>query len=476
MRAQSLVGQTVCETYVVERVLGTGTMGVVLEVRHVRLPRRFAMKVLHSELAEGAEVFSRFRREAEIASSLGHPNIVNVVDFNRLPDNTYFLIMEYLRGEDLHSRMTREGALPLQQVLELARQVGSALSAAHKHGVVHRDLKPQNIFLCKEDRGDEEVEVAKVLDFGISKILGDPRGQTGAMRVMGTPLYMAPEQAMGFAAQVDGRADQFALAAIMYHALSGRRPFDGASVVEIALKVMNEDPPSLRELVPDLPPHIAAAIGRALSKDREGRFPTISDFVRALGIGRATMGISAPSVPGLSPDPALAEAEAPVLTARPLLSDWGRWAKLLLIAAACGVCTFGGVRAVGQALRSAPGPGPGPGTEVGSGSGVTTAPRPPEVRAPLQPRVRLRFAVTPPGAEIYLDGRRVESEVEVPRGERGLRLEIRAHGHVSHTDLVVPQSDQRFVVHLAPARRRGGAHGSGSSSGPGPHGVQAPPF
>ncbi|MCS6914008.1 MAG: serine/threonine-protein kinase [Myxococcales bacterium] len=470
MRAQDLVGQTVNDTYIVLRLLGSGTMGTVLEVRHVRLPRRFAMKVLHSELAEGPEGFARFRREAEIASSLGHPNIVDVVDWNRLPDGTPYLVMEYLVGEDLGQRMARTGPLALPAVLELARQVGSALSAAHKQGVVHRDLKPQNIFLCREDRGEEVVEVAKVVDFGISKILGADGNYTGAMRVMGTPLYMAPEQAMGLAAQVDGRADQFALAAILYHALSGRRPFDGNNVVEIAMKVMTADPVPLRQLVPELPEAVEGAILQALSKDRDRRFATIGDFVRALGAmptgrtgstwhlsGRMApmAGVSSehlrsdPSGVQVRPVPSGETGELvlpggvePLLIRRPLLDERGRsLLALAVIALVAGVISWAAVRAAAGPMRR-----PVPAV-------ASPPPLQPVVRPPQVPRVRLQFVVHPPTAEVYLEGTRVETEVQVPRGEVGLRLEVRAPGYLTQTDMVVPSSDQRILIRLAPRRR-----------------------
>jgi serine/threonine-protein kinase len=433
------------------------------------------MKVLHADLGEGAEVFARFRREAEIASSLGHPHIVNVVDWNRLPDQTPFLVMEYLRGEDLHTRLARAGALPIAQVLELARQVGSALVAAHKHGVIHRDLKPQNIFLCTEDRGEEEVEVAKVLDFGISKILGGTgqESYTGAMRVMGTPLYMAPEQAMGMTANVDGRADQFALAAILYHALSGRRPFDGASVVEIAMKVMDQDPPPLAELVPGLPPHVDAALARALAKDREARFPSIAHFLRALGIGPglSSPGLGAISGPRLSAplarsDPSLpmviTPAALPAVTPLPdgaagqllrprLLSEvTRRRLGLGMISLVAGLLSWGLVRSVGQAVLARRRP-PAPVEAI-------APPPPPVVRAPEVEKVRLQFVVTPPYAEVLLDGRKVSGPVEVKRGEAGLRLEVRAPGYLPQTDTVVPTSHQRILIRLVKKRP--------SSSGP----------
>src|SRR5262245_52275960 len=165
-------GLVLGETYRIEKLLGRGGMGAVWGASHLRLPgKRVAIKVLlvPADSATGGESYARFRREAEIVSRIGHPNIVEVIDWNTLPDGRPYLVLEYLEGESLAARLLR-GPLPLEETLEIARQIGSALAAAHRAGVVHRDLKPENVFLCPTDSGGTLGDRVKVLDFGVSKI------------------------------------------------------------------------------------------------------------------------------------------------------------------------------------------------------------------------------------------------------------------------------------------------------------------
>ena len=280
-RAGLEIGATIANTYTIEGLLGKGGMGSVFLCSHARLPgKQVAIKVLHTEVTNG-DVLARFRREAEIASKLGHPNIVTVLDFNALDDGTPYLVLEYLVGESLWDRM-RHGALSLEFALSLARQVGSALAAAHRDGIVHRDLKPHNIFLVATESQGRHSETAKVLDFGISKIRGSATVQTQENTMLGTPQYMSPEQAMGRQNDVDGRADQFALAVILHEILSGKSAFPGASIPEVVFKVVYEEPTPLLQSAPSTPPHVVAALVRAMRKNHTERFPTIEEFVQAL--------------------------------------------------------------------------------------------------------------------------------------------------------------------------------------------------
>jgi serine/threonine-protein kinase len=256
-------------------------MGAVFLATHARLPGKLvAIKVLHADIAD-SESLARFRREAEIASRLGHANIVEVHDFNVLPDGTPYLVLEYLQGESLAQRIAA-GPMPFEQVSAIVRQVGSALTAAHREEIIHRDLKPQNVFLVQVEADGHLIERAKVLDFGISKIRGSQTIKTQDTSILGTPQYMAPEQALGNHAAVDARTDVFALGTMVYEMLCGRAAFAGASVPEVVFKVVYEEPPPLHELAPHLPPAVISAVHRAMAKKADERWPDVASFVEAL--------------------------------------------------------------------------------------------------------------------------------------------------------------------------------------------------
>jgi serine/threonine-protein kinase len=275
------VGSVVAETYTIEALIGRGGMGSVFLARHNRLPgKRVAIKLLHVEITD-EDVIARFRREAFIASELDHPNIVRVDDYNFMSDGTPYLVLEFLQGESLASLIKR-GPIPLDRAISIIRQVGSAVAAAHRAGVVHRDLKPQNIFLVPTEVDGRAIEVAKVLDFGISKIRGSTTVKTQDYALLGTPQYMAPEQAKGEHGTIDERTDVFALGAIVYEMLSGRPSFTGASIPEVVFKVVYEEPAPLGEQAPALPAEVVAAVARAMAKNTDDRFASVSAFVEAL--------------------------------------------------------------------------------------------------------------------------------------------------------------------------------------------------
>jgi eukaryotic-like serine/threonine-protein kinase len=271
-------GEVFQETYCLERLIGKGGMGVVYEASHRRLSRRFAVKLLYPELASNPDALARFEREAQITGRLGHPHIVEVVDFNRTRDGRPYIVMELLVGEDLAERLDRTGRRPLAEAVEIVRQTASALQAVHEIGVVHRDLKPHNIFLCHEEDGDR----VKVVDFGVSKIPHPGRAMTQAGALVGTPFYMAPEQAQK-QAEVDGRADIYALGAILYRTLTGRPPFEAESIPALLERIIHDPLRPLRSLRPDIPERVAQVVERALSKNREDRYPSMRVFWRELG-------------------------------------------------------------------------------------------------------------------------------------------------------------------------------------------------
>lgn len=293
---QAGLGEVVGGTYRLDALLGKGGMGAVYRASHVRLPNKYAaIKFLHADVVN-PEVLARFRREAEIASRLGHPHIVRVDDINELADGTPYLVLEYLQGEALADLIAR-GPVPLPAALEILRQVGSALTAAHREGIVHRDLKPHNIFMVQTEAG---AICCKVLDFGISKIRGSTTVRTQEAAVLGTPQYMSPEQANGQQDLVDERTDVFALATIAYEMLVGRPAFDGMSIPEVMFKVVYQEPPPLGQVAPHLAGHIENAINAALAKDAAQRIPTVEAFLAALrgeGVASVAAAVSAAPIP-----------------------------------------------------------------------------------------------------------------------------------------------------------------------------------
>ncbi len=261
--AESRLGQVVAGKYRIERLLGRGGMGEVYEARHVLLGRRFAVKFLHAHLARGERAGSRFLREARAAGSLDSPHIAAVLDFDTAPDGSPFLVMEYLTGESLNVTLLREGRLPLARAIAILLQVCDGLEVAHRAGIVHRDLKPDNLLLTHQKDGTDSV---KILDFGIAKLVdGDADGnvtQSGA--VLGTPFYMAPEQARGDKA-IDLRVDVYALGVLAYELLSGQKPHPGDGHNAILAHILTQPITPLNELRPELPPALVAVIQQALA-------------------------------------------------------------------------------------------------------------------------------------------------------------------------------------------------------------------
>jgi serine/threonine-protein kinase len=269
-------GVVIAETYEIDRQLGRGGMGEVWLARHTRLAGKWvAVKVLHVQGNVTQEALARFRREAEIAARLEHPNIVQVLDFNTLPTGEPFLVMELLKGTSLAERV-KGGPLPLELVQQIVRQVGSALQTAHRGGVVHRDLKPENIFLTPTALGDQ----VKVLDFGISKLADSKTVQTTDSVLIGTPLYMSPEQATGNNSDITPQSDLFSLGSICYELLTGEAPFTAESVVKVVFRIAYQPHRPLREVKPELPPHVSDAVEHALMKERHTRTPDIDAFVQ----------------------------------------------------------------------------------------------------------------------------------------------------------------------------------------------------
>jgi len=273
------VGQTV-GNYQVTAQLGEGGMGKVFLAEHPVIRSKVALKAIHPQFASNAEVVSRFVNEARVVNQIGHDHIVNITDFGNTPEGDFYFIMEYLQGAMLSDLIGREPFLPLRAA-NIAAQIADALAASHERGVIHRDLKPENILLITREATPDFV---KVFDFGLAK-LTHPDYQTGhhtgAGIVMGTPYYMSPEQCEA-RAEVDHRADIYALGVILFEMLTGRVPFQGSGYGDVMVKHINLPPPTARSLVPDLPLEIDAIVNRALAKNPGDRFQTMTDFRLAL--------------------------------------------------------------------------------------------------------------------------------------------------------------------------------------------------
>jgi serine/threonine protein kinase len=275
------VGQTV-GNYNITAKLGEGGMGVVFLAEHPVIGSKVALKAIHPHFARSADVVSRFVTEARAVNQIGHDHIVNITDFGHTPEGDFYFLMEYLQGEMLSEWINHHGAFPPARALNIAAQIADALQASHDQGVIHRDLKPDNIFLITRDT---TADFVKVLDFGLAKLthasVSTPTHNTGAGTVMGTPYYMSPEQCEG-RAEVDHRADIYGLGVILFEMLTGRVPFGGEGYGEVIIKHVTVRPPTARSLVPEIPPALDAILSRALSKDPSARFQSMSQFREAL--------------------------------------------------------------------------------------------------------------------------------------------------------------------------------------------------
>ena len=347
-------GDLIADRYELEELVGTGGMSTVFRAHDLQLERRVAIKILHEHYAEDPEYLERFRREARAVARLSHPNIVTVIDRGD-DDGRQYIVFENVEGENLKELIVRSGPLPVRHALELVLAVADGLAFAHEQGLVHRDVKPQNVLLSREGE-------IKVTDFGIARSLHVDHGMTQTGTVLGTGEYLAPEQASG--KPVSPATDVYSLGVVLWELLAGEVPFTGDNFVAVALRHVNEPPPSLRQRRPDVSPRLDAAVERALAKDPARRFPTMAAFAEELRACLAEpeqqpvddLALTLVTPPVHAPPPFQTGRRKPTRSRR-------RWPVYLLLALVVGGAAFAAVVLLG-------GVGHHGGTSGGSASGT----------------------------------------------------------------------------------------------------------
>jgi eukaryotic-like serine/threonine-protein kinase len=452
----SLEGQVLGERYRVLRKLGEGGMGEVYEASHVYIDKKFAIKLLRPEITGNPEAVARFHQEARSASSIGHENIIGIDDFGRLPDGAVYFAMELLEGESLADRMKDGPPLRFEEYLGVTMQVCAGLSAAHAKGIIHRDMKPANIFLTQK----QGMTVVKILDFGIAKVGGDGGKQalTRTGQIFGTPQYMSPEQALG--KPLDGRSDIYSVGVIMYELATGRVPFEAETFMGILTQHITGKavPPSQAAPERGIPPQFERVIERAMDKDPGNRYASMEELAKdlhALATEMAPMLLRGPSqvfaavsVPGLPVPsgsfPAAARAPSGPLPAAAVekKSGAGMWIGIGL----AGLVLAGGAGGWFLFMKKPP---PLP---VAAKPAVVA---PPPV-APAGPKL-LEVVVDsePSGARMFADGKPIAETpdvVKVPEG-KVMKITLSKSGSIEKTVTVDPAKERKMIIKLEPIAR-----------------------
>jgi eukaryotic-like serine/threonine-protein kinase len=428
-------GTVLGERYRIEEVIGQGGMGTVYRAQHLTLGKTFAVKVLKGMHSARPDFVARFQREAVAASQIRHPGIVDVLDFGRAVEGSFYCVMEYLQGETLAARVARQGALPVAEAVRVGRDMARALTAAHTQGIFHRDIKPENVLLVPVTGGPDTV---KLVDFGIARLVDPARNsrETGEGVILGTPQYMSPEQASGLSQ--DARADIYSLGVLLWELLAGVPPFHGASATHVLAAHLLEPAPRLPHTGPHgpIPRRLGRLLTRMMAKRPEDRPARMQDVV--------------------------AELDAVLAPAGPRVGWAATTLGLLAVASAAGALALFVARhrqrppAVVPAAQAAPLPAP-----ASLSAPPAVLPQAPTVVA-VSPAPRVAPAVAavdissePPGAEVVVGGR--------PRGVTPLklvlrqgapqRLEVSRLGYASETRLLRPSPGLSIHLTLQPLAR-----------------------
>jgi len=486
------LGTIIAERYRLERKLGEGGMGMVYQGQHVVLEKPVAVKILAEDLARRPDLVQRFLQEAKAASRIHHENVVDITDFGQTASGTVFFVMELLEGRDLATLIRQEvGPIPWPRAKPILIQVCRALAAAHAKGIIHRDMKPENVFLVTREGTQDFV---KVVDFGIAKMVGldessGPRLTRTGM-IFGTPEYMSPEQAQG--TRPDHRVDIYAVGVMMYEMLTGQVPFRADTFMGVLTKHMFEAPVPPSKLRPDLSisPELDAIVLKALAKDREKRFQTMAEMGEAIARVSGGPHMAFGAHPGADPDTesqSSAAAQAgentellpsldPALPLPRRRSHVGFFVTLAAVLLLLGGAGFYFFRLSGSEGALEPSAGRTPSGQAQSGpgaSGKEALPKAstPDERAGQAPsagqafdatavaRVEIVVRTRPEGAEIVRDGvvlGRSPVTLKLERGSQEIRLQLRRSGYAEKVVHVLPDKDREIDVELAALRNRTG--------------------
>ncbi len=441
-------GDVFAAKYEIVSKLGSGGMGAVFLARHREIGKLVAIKILRADLAKDRQHLARFLQEARAANEVTHRNIVEVLDFGSHEGRPY-LVMEYLRGESLGEVLARERRMAPAAIIRVFVPLLKALAAAHQRGVIHRDIKPDNLFLSRDD--DTEAPTPKILDFGIAKrTFSDDVRLTDTRAAFGTPAYMAPEQAMG-ARDVTPAADQYAVGVIIYEALSGRLPHEGGTYNALIVAKVTNPPADLGEVCPDLEPALVRVVMRALAREPADRFASVTALREALEpFAGITTAASQPSLRPVAATSVETDATVPDTRSDPTAkaTTAGSWseptqdgltqkrsrARILAMGAVVVIATV-----VGAIRLVRPTPGPRPASSA-------PAPRPAAT-------VSIDLRLLPEEAEIRLDGEIVGHGVaHVVRPRDGTRhaLHVRASGFEDLDEVITADADSRIDRALRP--------------------------